>query len=92
MEIFEHVHGGVWRGEQEDGKENDISCLGFFVLIVNKKTRCDPQEHTVQCLIPHCCTNLCESPPQQLILEFSADSFFSWLYRMSSVTCLNQDF
>lgn len=64
----------------------------IFVLIMNQKkigvslrnTQCSP-------LIPHCQTSVCGSP-EQLILEFSADSFLSWLYRMNSVICLKQDF
>lgn len=90
---YGNIWACTWWGfeEEEDGKENGISCLGFFVLIVNKKKNKQVWPSRT-CLIPHCCTSLCESPPQQLILEFSADSFLSWLYRMSSVICLKQDF
>lgn len=41
---------------------------------------------------PELLDGVCEIPPQQLILEISAVSFLSWLYGMSSVICLEEDF
>lgn len=80
-----------WSGEGE-GKENDVFCLGFcphceseIPAVTFRKTQCS-------LLIPSCWTSVCESPPQQLILEISAVSFLSWLCGMSSVICLEQDF
>lgn len=62
-----------------------LNCGSKKLNVTFRNTQCSP-------LIPHCWASVCESPSQQLILEFSAVLLLSWLYRINSVICLKQDF